>query len=314
MNKENTKEFLSRPLHMYNKESLVVSDHESSEQTQLPEQSTEAPQEDKATEFETPFKTLHINGIWVSSEKNIKETHFKTIINSTWGTREQHIQKLTLFKTPVHILDRDLVKNRSRETSFKTMGKSGRENIASQDTVIEDLIPFKTPNIKYRTSRVHFKTFDDWVKARKMKCDMVLKDVSSFVSDKMEEDRLRAPSCRQPNSWQTKRNSDPQWSRTSPIDREEISMGDYHNRGEFTMEQNSVPQATEVRGGKQWPERERFEAKLSWQHSLQECFIVKEAKKLKSDRNDSFQDPRPRQRRRVTGRDTKHAVANRATD
>ena len=50
---------ISRPLRMYNKESLVVSDHESSEQTQLLEQSTE----DIAAEFETPFKTLHINGI-----------------------------------------------------------------------------------------------------------------------------------------------------------------------------------------------------------------------------------------------------------
>ena len=42
-----------------------------------------------------------------------------------------------------------------------------------------------------------------------------------------------------------------------------------------------------------------------------ERFIAKEAKKLKSDRNESFQDPRPKQRRRVTFRDTKHAVANR---
>ena len=131
------------------------------------------------------------------------------------------------------------------------MGKSGKQNMSSQDTVrkvSEKLIPFKTSNIKYRTSRVHFKTFDDWVKARKMKCDMVLKDVSSFVSEKMEMDQWRAtdamtrscPRCRQPNSWQTKRHSDPQASRTSPVDREEISMGNYHNRGEFTMEQNRV--------------------------------------------------------------------------
>ena len=67
------------------------------------------------------------------------------------------------------------------------MGKSGKKNISSQDTVGKvstNLIPFKTPDVKYRTSRVHFKTFDDWVKARKMKCDTVLKDVSSFVSEK----------------------------------------------------------------------------------------------------------------------------------
>ena len=58
---------LSRPLYTNktpnNEESLVVSDHEPPEQTQLRQQSTEAPQEDIATEFETPFKTLHINGI-----------------------------------------------------------------------------------------------------------------------------------------------------------------------------------------------------------------------------------------------------------
>ena len=69
---------------MYNEESLVISDHELSEQTQPLEQLTE----DIAVEFETPFKTLHINGIWVSGEKNIEETHVKTIINGTWGSRE----------------------------------------------------------------------------------------------------------------------------------------------------------------------------------------------------------------------------------
>ena len=125
------------------------------------------------------------------------------------------------------------------------MGKTVRK-------VSENLIPFKTPDV--RTSRVHFKTFDDWVKARKMKCDTLLKDVSSFVSEKVEADQPRAtdtltrscPSCRQPNSRQTKRNGDPQTSRSSPIDRGEIPMGDYHSRrestmehkGEFTMEQN----------------------------------------------------------------------------
>ena len=71
-----------------NEESLVISGHKSSEQTQPLEQSTEAPQEDLAAEFETPFKTLHINviqvnGIRVSSEKNIGETHFKTPTDGT---------------------------------------------------------------------------------------------------------------------------------------------------------------------------------------------------------------------------------------
>ena len=53
-------------------------------------------------------------------------------------------------------------------------------------------------------------TFDNWVKARKMKYDTVLKDVSSFISEKKEEDQPRSyPSCRQPNSWWTKKNGDP---------------------------------------------------------------------------------------------------------
>ena len=49
---------------MYNKDCLVVSDHEPLEQLQ----------EDLATEF----KTLQINGTRVSSEKDIDESHFKT--------------------------------------------------------------------------------------------------------------------------------------------------------------------------------------------------------------------------------------------
>ena len=131
------------------------------------------------------------------------------------------------------------------------MGKSGKKNMFSQDMVGKvstNLIPFKTLNAEYRANRVHFKAFDDWVKARKMKCDMVLKDVSRFISEKKEEDRPGVrqaltrsyPSHRQPNSQWTKRNGDPQASRTSPIDRGETSMGDNHNRGEFTMEHSRM--------------------------------------------------------------------------
>ena len=312
---------ISKPLHMYNGETLVISDHESSEQTQLLEQLTEALQEYIAVEFETPFKTLHIKRIWVSGDKNIEETHFKTPTDGTWGSREQQRQKLTPFKTPVQILDRDLVRNRSRQTSFKTMAKSGKKNTSSQDMVgkvSENLIPFKTPNIKYRTSRVHFKTFDNWAKARKMKYDTILKDVSSFISEEKGEDQLRSyPSHRQPNSQWTKNNGDPQTSRSSPIDRGGISMGDYHSRrestmehrGEFTMEPNRAS-----------PKLQRWETASNSQRGkdskqnchgsspFQECSNVKEAKKLKSDRNDSFQDPRPKQKRRVTIRDTKCAL------
>ena len=58
---------LSRPSYMdrtpNNEESLVISGHKSAKWMQLLEQSTEAPQEDLTTEFETHFKTLHINRI-----------------------------------------------------------------------------------------------------------------------------------------------------------------------------------------------------------------------------------------------------------
>ena len=251
---------ISRPLCTYNEESLVISDHKPPEQTQLREQLTEAPQEDLTTEFETPFKTLHINRIWVSGEKYIEESHFKTLTDGTRGSREHQRQKLT---------------------PFKTMGKSGIK-------VSRNLTPFKTPDIKHRTGRVHFKTFDDWVKARKTKSDTVLKDVSSFISEKMEEDWQGSyPSCRQPNSWWTKRNGD-QTSRSSPINKGEISMGDYHSRRESTMEhrekstmgaKQSVPWATEATDGKQWPERERFEAKLLQQTPIQQTFHHKSGQK-----------------------------------
>ena len=80
-------EFLSRPSYMdrtpNNKESLVISGHESAGWSQPLEQSTEAPQEDLTAQFETPFKTLHINGIRVSGEKDTEESHFKTPTDGT---------------------------------------------------------------------------------------------------------------------------------------------------------------------------------------------------------------------------------------
>ena len=274
-----------RPLCTYNEESIVISDHKLLEQ----------PREDLGTEFETPFKTLQINGIWVSGEKYIEESHFKTPTNSTQGSREQQRQKLT---------------------PFKTMGKSGTK-------VSRNLTPFKTQDVKHRTGRVNFKTFDDWVKARKMKSDTVLKDVSSYVSEKMEEDRQRSyPSRRQPNS-QQKRTGDPQTSRSSHIDRGEISMGDYHSRRESTMEHRGKSTMEQNRAS---PKLQRQETASNAQrgkdskpncHGIapsQEHFIAKEAKKPKSDRNDSFQDPQPKQRRRVTIKDTNCVVANRAAD
>ena len=64
---------ISRPSRTYNKESLVISDHEPLEQ----------PTEDLAVEIETPFRTLQINGIRVSGEKYTEESHFKTPTDGT---------------------------------------------------------------------------------------------------------------------------------------------------------------------------------------------------------------------------------------
>ena len=300
---------ISRPLCTYNEESLVISDHELPEQRQPRKLLTEAPLEDLAAEIETPFKTLQINGIRVSGEKYIEESHFKTPTDSTRGSREQPRPKLTPFKTPVHVKDRDLVRNRGRQSHFKTLGKSGTK-------VSRDLTPFKTPDVTRRTGRVHFKTFDDWIEARRANCDTLLKDVSSFVSEKKEEDRQRSyPSRRQPNS---------QWTpRSSHIDRGKISMGDcpdrrkstMEHRGKSTMEQNTAPPAIQrqqtasngQRGKDSKPTR--HSRPPSSEHS-----IAKEAKTPKSDKFDSFQDPQLRQRSRVTIKYTNCTAADRATE
>ena len=176
-----------------------------------------------------------------------------------------------------------------------------------------NLTPFKTLDVTRRTGRVHFKTFDDWIEARRANCNTLLKDVSSFVSEKREEDQQRSyPSRRQPTSWQ-KRNGDPQTSRSSHIDRGEISMGDYHNRRESTMEHRGKSTMEQNRA---FPELQRQQMASNGQRGKDprtnchgrcpssECFIAKDAKKPKSDSNDSFQDPQPKQRRRVTVKDT----------
>ena len=78
-----------------------------------------------------------------------------------------------------------MVKNRGRETSFKTMGKSGRKKVSFQDTEHE---VSKAPSFKTieetNNKLISFKTFDDWVKARIANCDMALKDALSFISGK----------------------------------------------------------------------------------------------------------------------------------
>ena len=88
----------------------------------------------------THFKTLGVDGMRVIREMCTK-IPFKTPTN-TWGRREQNRHKLTPFKTPgVDVISiirekdnadqvKDTVKNRGKETSFKTPGKSGRKNVA----------------------------------------------------------------------------------------------------------------------------------------------------------------------------------------
>ena len=100
-------------------------------------------------------------------------------------------------------------------------------------------------------------------------------------------------------------------------------MGDYHSRRESTMEHRGKSTMEENRAS---PELVRQQTASNGQrgkdskpncHGIapsREHFIVKEAKMPKSDRNDSFQDPQPKQRRRVTVKDTNHVVANRAAN
>ena len=75
--------------------------------------------------------------------------------------------------------------NRSRETSFKTLGKSGRKKVSFQDKEHEvgKTNSFKTIE-DTNNKLISFKTFDDWVKGRTAHCDMALKDALSFISDK----------------------------------------------------------------------------------------------------------------------------------
>ena len=88
-----------------------------------------------------------------------------------------------------------------------------------------------------------------------------------------------------------------------------------HSRGEFTMEPIGMSpelQRSEMAG---YTAVDGKDSKPTCYSSttFQEHLNTKESKKLNSDRNDSFQDPRPKKRKKVTFRDTNHAVANRAT-
>ena len=103
-------------------------------------------------------------------------THFKTLgVDGIRATREKDDANRV----------KDTVKDRGGKTSFKTMGKSERKKVSFQDMEHE---VSKAPSIKTteetNIKSISFKTFDKWIKARTANCDLALKDVLSFISDK----------------------------------------------------------------------------------------------------------------------------------
>ena len=179
-----------------------------------------------------------------------------------------------------------------------------------------NLTPFKTQTVHIEPAEFISRPSTIGSEARRANCDTSLKDVSSFVSEKMEEDRQSPhPSRRQPNSRRT--------PRSSHIDRGKISMGDcpsrrkstMEHRGKSTMEQNTASQAIQRQHTASNGQKGKdLKLKYHSRRPSSERFIMKEAKMPKSDSNDSFQDPQPKQRRRVTDKDTNRVVADRATD
>ena len=93
----------------------------------------------------SPFKTIHLvlSRPWLHAHAL---TPFKTQAKDTQGRREQDRHKSTPFKTlgvdGIRVIRekdnanrvKDTVKSRGRETSFRTMGKSGRKKLSFQDT------------------------------------------------------------------------------------------------------------------------------------------------------------------------------------
>ena len=103
------------------------------------------------------------------------ETPFKTPAKDTQGRREEeeYRYKSTPFKTisidGIRVVSekdnanrvKDTAKNRGREISFKTMGKSGRKRVSFQDMEheVSKATSFKTID-KSGTNRVSFKTIE----------------------------------------------------------------------------------------------------------------------------------------------------------
>ena len=99
---------ISRPLRTYNEESLVVSDYEPLEQ----------PTEDLAAELlSRPFRSTGYKSAVKSTSRRVISRPQPTVHEAVESNSRQ---KLTPFKTPVHVQDRDLI-------HFKTLGKSGNK-------------------------------------------------------------------------------------------------------------------------------------------------------------------------------------------
>ena len=187
--------------------------------------------------------------------------------------------------------------------------------------VSTNLIPFKTPDFNYRTSRVHFKTFDDWVKARKMKCDMVLKDVSSFISEKNRGGPTRSNRCTDdilPPATDSPTAGGPRVTVTPrhpehPPQTEEIPPWETTTTEESSP-WNVVDCPLSYRG-ERWQAMAR-EGKIQSKSivvaphlTMFECQRGQKAQKWQTP----FKTPGQKKRKKVTFRDTNHAVADRAT-
>ena len=95
----------------------------------------------------------------------------------------------------------ETVKNRGRETSFKTMGKSGRNKVSFQDmeNEVSKAISFKTidksgtKRVSFKTTEetnnisIHFKTFDEWIKTRKANKSISFKTFDEWVKERTEK-------------------------------------------------------------------------------------------------------------------------------
>ena len=173
---------------------------------------------------------------------------------SSFKTPDKRSTKTSSFKT--------IDKNGTKTGSFKTPGDRGTKTVHFK-TLDEQIKATKADN------SISFKTFSDWVKARTVKCDMKLKECTSFVSDNKsmldgEKDQLGArdaspmrsnPSHTEPSSQQPKSISEPQTCRETPKDRGESHMK--HSRGEISQTRSDRIRLDQTRSDVQTAQQRR---------------------------------------------------------